>query len=330
MLRNRDFQNFVLLVKLARRFGFSIAFKSFLDTVARRLPFEEMYHRTHQARYGACKQYLLKNYHAEIVEQVKKYNALSVEELKVLDKQSNIWFFWWQGIENAPDLVKTCVKSIKLWAGDRKVVFLSKDNYREYIEMPTFMYKKLNAGSISLAHFSDVLRLMLLSEYGGVWVDSTLLMSGKFLDLIDGYSFYTVKHKTDEGWHISDGSWATFFLAAAPEDPVISFCRDMLLAYWEKEDCLLCYLVFDCFLSIGYDSVPIIRREIDLVPVNNTGVFDMLYGQRHDIVDMNQLQEVLNRAQIHKLTYKQKYNEEVGSKRTLYGMVKAIALRLEE
>lgn len=151
------------------------------------------------------------------------------------------------------------------------------------------MYKKLEAGNISFAHFSDVLRLMLLAKYGGVWVDSTLLMTGDYLKLVDGYSFFTVKHKTDEGWHISDGSWATFFLACTPNDPVICFCRDMHLAYWKRENCLLCYLIFDCFLSIGYDSIPIIHEEIERVPINNSGVFDILYGRRNEISTSKEL-----------------------------------------
>ena len=48
-----------------------------------------------------------------------------------LDEQTHIWisFVWWQGLEQAPNLVKVCVDSIKKNAGDHRVIVLTEDNY---------------------------------------------------------------------------------------------------------------------------------------------------------------------------------------------------------
>lgn len=331
MIKNsRDFQNLILLGKILKYYGFRIAFLSGLDTVARRLPFTNVYHKTHRARYSACKKYILKHYKAEIENQVLKYKNCKKESLEKLNDQYSVWVFWWQGIDNAPEIVKACIESIKLWAGDRNVIIISQENCKDYVEIPDYLTKKFYEGNISFAHFSDIIRLMLLSKYGGIWVDSTLVMTGDFPKIVEGYSFYTVKHKTDEGWHISDGSWATYFLACTPNDPTITFCKDMHIAYWKKEPCIFCYLLFDCFLSIGYDLVPIIREEIDSVPVNNSGVYDLSYGHWRDLSDQNQVQEVLSRACIHKLTYKRKYMKEINHQETLYGMLMKYALKMED
>lgn len=55
---------------------------------------------------------------------------------------------WWQGINNAPALVKKCVNILKMRSPDYEVTFLDKDNYQEYVQIPSYITDKFNGGYI--------------------------------------------------------------------------------------------------------------------------------------------------------------------------------------
>lgn len=80
----------------------------------------------------------------------------------------DIWVFWYQGWDNIPDLIKVTRQSIINNCSGWNIHFLDKDNYKDYIEFPDIITARFNAGCISMAHLSDILRLELLSKWGGV------------------------------------------------------------------------------------------------------------------------------------------------------------------
>ena len=107
-----------------------------------------------------------------------------------------IWFCWLQGIEEAPLLVKRCLESLRKNIPDKKVIVIDGNNLGEYVNMPDYIMDKWQRGIIGNAHFSDLLRLELLIEKGGYWIDATVLCTdSKMLEFIDKqplflYSFY--------------------------------------------------------------------------------------------------------------------------------------------
>ncbi len=44
--------------------------------------------------------------------------------------RNKIWICWWQGIENAPEIVKACVESIKRFSGEYEVICITEENYK--------------------------------------------------------------------------------------------------------------------------------------------------------------------------------------------------------
>ncbi|WP_050983956.1 capsular polysaccharide synthesis protein, partial [Treponema sp. JC4] len=85
-----------------------------------------------------------------------------------------IWWCWFQGEENAPELCKACLNSIRKAMPDKEVRVITKDNLFNYVNFPPFIIEKYKKGIISYTHFSDLLRLELLIKYGGTWIDSTV------------------------------------------------------------------------------------------------------------------------------------------------------------
>ena len=118
-------------------------------------------------------QYLERNYGRKIgdflYEKAEEYDASG-------DKY--IWICWFQGMENAPELVKRCYASVKRNMPDKEIIVITKENMDHYVDFPDHILKKWKRGLITDTKMSDFLRMELLIRYGGLWMDSTIFLSG--------------------------------------------------------------------------------------------------------------------------------------------------------
>ena len=83
-----------------------------------------------------------------------------------------IWIYWHQGFNDSPYLVKKCVDSWLRHNPTYTLKLLDRKSLKNYINMDD-IYSFYNEENIGLAAISDIIRLRLLSKYGGVWVDAT-------------------------------------------------------------------------------------------------------------------------------------------------------------
>lgn len=49
----------------------------------------------------------------------------------------------------------------------------------QYVDIPDYILQKYKQGKMTRTHLSDIVRLLLLSKYGGVWIDSTILLTNE-------------------------------------------------------------------------------------------------------------------------------------------------------
>jgi len=84
-----------------------------------------------------------------------------------------IWILWLQGFENAPEIVKKCVGTWEKANENWRIIKLNRESIKEYISIEKVL--EANRNNIEKSDISDVVRIKLLSEYGGVWVDSTCI-----------------------------------------------------------------------------------------------------------------------------------------------------------
>lgn len=217
--------------------------------------------------------------HLAILEYLeKKYNHLIAEyknrpvQNDAIDENSNIWVCWFQGEENMPKLVKRCFRSIKEHAGTHPVVLVTFDNFNDYVNFPSYILDKVNNKQITLTHFSDILRSALLTEHGGIWIDSTMLLT-RTLE-IPQCPFFSIKRDIHDTQFYSY-QWTAFFLAGIKDNVVCSFLKDFLFEYHKKETNLIDYYLIDYIIAVGYRNIPEIKRQIDMVPFTNKYVLDL-------------------------------------------------------
>ena len=86
----------------------------------------------------------------------------------------NIFIYWNTGFENAPSVVKTC---LSLWEKNKSDYTLHKitdKNISYYLDIKSIS-KEYNFDKLTIQAKSDVIRLELLYNHGGIWTDATVL-----------------------------------------------------------------------------------------------------------------------------------------------------------
>ena len=113
-------------------------------------------------------------------------------ELNTQEIPNIIWIYW-DPLVNSP-LVEICINQIKKLHTDFEVNVLNKYNLNEFLPEITPLRKDL-----PFANYADIIRLALLKKYGGIWIDSSVLITEKIdwifnfkekADLIGFYSDY--------------------------------------------------------------------------------------------------------------------------------------------
>lgn len=191
------------------------------------------------------------------------------------DNTKIIWSFWWQGEENAPDIVKICFESMYRNKGDYNLIIISQENYKKYIDLPNFIIEGVNIGKIDFTHFSDLIRVYLLNRYGGIWLDSTILLLKPIPQDLSRYSFYTGKLKREKINCVSEKRWNIAFMSGNQNSMYFNFILNFYYKYWENENKLIDYFLTDYMTQIALKNFEVFKKEFDTVPINNKHIFEL-------------------------------------------------------
>lgn len=246
---------------------------------------------------------LVKEY-SPVMKEIAEHISTSSTTVRLEHKRSKqIWFCWLQGIENAPEVVKACYRSLTRLTGYSLIV-IDEKNWQEYITLPDYIIRRREKKQIPPAHFSDLLRLELLIKYGGTWIDSTVLCTGvnndnenanvNYLDT-DLFMFQYTQPGSSEWGGI--GNW---FISACTNNEVLMVLRDMLYAYWREHDCVLNYYLFHLFFGMLREVFPEQIAEMPYAYAPRSLALVHHWGEPFDEAKWKRLTE---RVCFHKLTY---------------------------
>lgn len=240
---------------------------------------------------------LRKKYKKYVVEYMMQEEQ---EELKQT-KSDIIWFCWFQGMDAAPEIVKVCYNSLKKNITNKRIIVITLQNYKEYVCLPEYIVEKYNKGIIGQAHFSDLLRLELLINYGGTWIDSTVLCSSDRIPscMIESplFVFQTLKPGLD-GHATCISNW---FITAYSNNKILRLVRALLYKYWMDNDVVIDYFIFHHFFQIAIEYYPEIWNKV--FPYTNETPHILLL-RLFDKYDGELFDSIMQQTCFHKLTYK--------------------------
>ena len=243
---------------------------------------------------------LMQKFHQnEVIQRFEQIPASN--EGREIGSTSPIWVCWWQGEEQMPEVVRLCYRSIQRHAGHHPVVLLTEENQAQYLHLPDLVWRKFREGIISRTHLSDIARVYLLKEHGGIWMDATILLTEDIDHVVDLHSSYwSYRHVTPYN-NVSKGLWTSYFQASSKRHFISSYLYESLLYWWEHNDKLFTYLQFDYFFRLGYEYLPAMRHCIDALPVRPYGMLRKILDSAYEA---NRWEQVIGEAPFHKLSYK--------------------------
>lgn len=228
----------------------------------------------------------------------KKYTQFNL--LSTCQKK-RIWVCWLQGIKAAPLIVQKCFQSLKDNLNGREIILITDENYKDYIQFPPEIQQKIDNGIIKGAHMTDLLRLELLSKYGGTWIDATVYCSSsnipEYMLDSDLFMFQCLKPGRDGHANII----SNWFITASPNNKLLFFEKELLYEYWRKNNTLIDYFIFHEFFSIIVDRFP--EEWNYVIPFSNSTPHILLH-KLFEKYDEKTWIAIKNQTPFHKLTYK--------------------------
>lgn len=262
---------------------------------------EEIKKKVYNIARGKTYKYL-KNRYKKLV-----LNLTQNPELGIEVDNASIWIFWWQGEQNAPDIVKNCISSIKRNSGKHPVKIVDSTNYQEFVDIPEHIEKKFDKGIISVTHFSDYYRMSLLERHGGLWIDGSIFVKEQMEDDYFKMPLFSICNPGKDEMNISNWEWTVGVIGGWKGNTLFYAVRKLLEAYWKDYNLTMDYFVFDYMIKMVYENCEFLRTMIQKIPENNSHFY---YLQDHADMpfdaDINEV-ELKSDTIFYKISWKGKY-----------------------
>lgn len=256
-----------------------------------------------------------------VVERYKNEQYLPQDTLIHEFDKVPVWCCWWQGAEQMPEIVAMCHTRLKqIIPNNAELHVITEKNYRDYVTLPEHVLKKFKEGKITVTTLSDILRMCLLSDYGGFWIDATVFISSDFPEEFISHDYFAQCMNDTVKWNreACKGRWCGFLMSGSKNNILFRFVRDAFFYWWKKHDDIIDYVLIDYLTLVGYENIKPIHDMIDKLPGNNEDVFEM-YKVLHYPYSEDLYKDLTRTTHLHKLTYKMDlYKKTKDGEETLY------------
>lgn len=225
------------------------------------------------------------------------------------EEKERAFTIWYQGEENAPELVKSCFRSMRRNLRQELVV-LDADTIFDWITLPEYIVRKWKEGKIHNTQFSDICRVELLYQHGGLWLDATDFVTSPVPDYIMNEDFFLFL----AGDKIR-GSFAyiqSCFIRARKGNPLMGVWREANFTYWKEENSKVNYFILHLLFLLCIQNNPIAIEEFRKMPQVVQDPTHRLWDHYNEQFDPKRFTELTKDAFFQKTSYKTKGLNELG------------------
>lgn len=255
--------------------------------------------------------YIEKEY-KDIIQSFEQSKEESTGEKK---RNRCIWVFWGQGEEEMPVLINACYK--QLTSLNDNVILVIKQNLHKYVDIPLEIYRKVESGNLTWAHFSDIIRTTLLAQHGGLWLDATVWITRPFpFADFEKMPFYSVNgkvpvnNKSIRFWTSFEWNWSSWaMLANNSGHPLFKFVSLMMQAIAIKECYWPDYVLQDFLIYYACRRFPQIGQAMTAcneIEFKNRGTLASLMNNPYN---EEEYKDLITTDYIFKLSFRTKWNK---------------------
>lgn len=230
----------------------------------------KLLYRFHAAKPQTYQKTILKYTEKKIAPVLSNYQTAGYSSTlcgKIPLSKTPIWFCWLPGEDFMPGYVRLCYQRLLHIAPEKtEVRLLTQKNLYSYLDLPPVFEKRYLERSISQQEMSFLIRVCVLSAYGGLWVDPNLFLLKELPASFFESEYFSPKTKAAELTDSSCGLWNAGFVFAKPNLPIMNFLKDAYIEWLGKIERFPDEAMYDYFLQSAYHSVSEFRQIIDGVP----------------------------------------------------------------
>lgn len=236
--------------------------------------------------------------------------------------KKRIWFLWWQGLGEMPEVVDRCYKSVVKNRGNYEVVLINKSNYNKFVDINPRIIQLFETGDIGYASMSDILRMNLLKEHGGIWVDGLSFISDTVPDNYQNFELIMRKKGYDANLpYVPKGRWGMSLIATGYTNTnFFNYMCDAYNEYFSKYDVALHFFIVDYLIALAYENIGVIKKLIDDIPVNNQNN-RALHNVLNKPFDKETWNKIRQTNWIHSLNWRTAYVKKDDGKDTFYKVI---------
>ncbi len=250
------------------------------------------------------------------------------ENLEIVENPP-VFVMWFQGEDQMPLVIQKCLESLRKNIPNRKIIIITRDNIKEYTDLPDYILEKVDKGSITKTFFSDIARAALLYKNGGTWADAAIYLTKQVPDQYFNKEYYCPcgiisEHKKDfrylfngtKGWNVSfQGTNKKGF-------PLYDFLFHFYCKYFAEYPTHVDYFMNDYMMSLFCKHNKNFWNILNNQPVNNEREFDLALMMNKPLNKTNEkkLKDLLDNTFIHKLTYRKNWKANIRNHKTIYSL----------
>ncbi len=212
-----------------------------------------------------------------------------------------IHMFWDKGFDEAPEIVKLCTQSWQTFNPSWDIILHDQQSADQILRRDAF------PDQMKVAHYADLLRIRLLKEGGGVWVDASCLCLrplDHWLPNIFNQCDFFAFHRPGGQRLIS--SW---FLGTIAESAIIREMDSVFAAYWawqsQRSDSPPYFWFHYLFEHLAKTQPDVRQRWLQAPKLSAIPVHQLKRLLTGAIEDGGHLRDGIRATPVQKLTHKQ-------------------------
>ena len=176
-----------------------------------------------------------------------------------------IWQFWDNPTgKTTPEIVKSSLESVEKFKGNFQRKILNNAVLENYSDLPGYVFDKFRKSQMDYAHFSDLLRLNLLKNHGGIWLDATGYMTDFIPKYILNEDFFVFL--TGELTHFPYSFMQNCFIRSKKGSILCEAWYRMCVEFWKNETKTLDYFQHQLMFKVLVEGNPTVKKLFAEMP----------------------------------------------------------------